>query len=99
MSAVALEPAAESRATRGGPVAWQMGAAAVLLSCGLFMLLWWNRYLSPTVGGELFFAFMAEQGALPYRDYFLPMQPGLVFESVWLTALFGHKLIVFWLLG
>ena len=75
------------------------GAATVLVLCGAFILLWWNRYLSPTVGGELFFAEMSAQGALPYRDYFFPMQPGLMFSSIWLSSVFGQKLIVFWIAG
>lgn len=100
---VAIPPAELPSESRSAPVTARMGVAAgagaVLLACGGFILLWWNRYLSPTVGGELFFASMAERGALPYRDYFFPMQPGLVFQSVWLSSIFGQKLIVFWILG
>lgn len=63
------------------------------------MLQWWNRYLSPTVGGELFFVSATARGELPYRDYFFPGQPGMVLTSVLIAKLFGPRLIVFWALG
>src|SRR5207245_3572221 len=77
-------------------VGWGLVAVA---ACAVFMLQWWNRYLSPTVGGELFFVSATARGDLPYRDYFFPGQPGMVLTSVLISKWFGPRLIVFWALG
>lgn len=75
------------------------GLAAVLIACTLYHLLWWNRYLSPFVGIELFMDTEFAHGRLPYRDYYSGLQPGYVFFPLFITSLFGKRLIVFWVLG
>jgi hypothetical protein len=72
---------------------------AALSVVALYMLTWWNRYLSPTVGFELTFATEAARGNLPYRDYYFPVQPGWILASIAGTSLFGQKLIGFWVAG
>lgn len=77
----------------------RLGLAAVLALSTLYILLWWNRYLSPVNGGELHIAMEFEHGRMPYRDYYYFTQPGNVIQCAAVTALFGHRLIVFWALG
>jgi len=61
--------------------------------------MWWNRYLSPTVGNELFIAQEFAHDRLPYRDYYYAVPPGFVLWSLAVTAVAGPHLIAFWLIG
>src|SRR5262245_32064767 len=83
-------------APAGSHLGFDMVVVAVSL---LYILMWWNRYLSPTVGAELFVAMAHDHGQLPYRDYYSAVPPGFVLWTVGVTAVFGHSLIVFWFLG
>jgi hypothetical protein len=76
-----------------------VGALAVLLVTGFFLSLWWNRYLAPTFGGELFLAASAELGLIPFRDFYSPSPPGPLMLARALTEVGGDRLILFWILG
>jgi hypothetical protein len=81
------------------PKRFELQDAAVLTASVLYVLVWWNRYLSPTVGFELFFITQYERGLLPYRDYFFVVQPGWVLGTLLISSLVGKHLIAFWFLG
>jgi hypothetical protein len=65
----------------------------------LYLLLWWNRYLSPICGGELFVLNEYDHGRMPYRDYYHFTQPGGILLAVGIGKLFGPRLIAFWAFG
>ncbi len=72
---------------------------AVLLAAAGYMLLWWNRSMSPTLGFEMIFANEYARDRLPYRDYYFPVQPGWALVSIASVQWFGYHLLPFWIAG
>ncbi len=76
-----------------------LGAFAVLATTAFFLSLWWNRYLSPTFGGELFCAISSRFNFLPFRDFYVSSPPGSIWLIRALTTIGGDRLIVLWAFG
>jgi hypothetical protein len=76
-----------------------VGAILVGLICLLYVLHWWNHYLSPMTGGDLFSMIAPEHGWLPYRDYYYQAPPGNILLLGWFGQIFGPKLVVPWAFG
>lgn len=75
------------------------GALAIVLVMTFFLASWWNRYLAPTFGGELFIVASGELGLIPFRDFYNSYPPGHTMLTRALAAIQGNKLIVFWSFG
>jgi len=74
----------------------KIGGFLVLAICASFVLRYWNQYLSPMCGGDLFSMIAPSQGWLPYRDYYYQCPPGNILLLGWLGQLFGPKMITAW---
>lgn len=83
-----------------GPDPWERrtGALVVLVSAA-YMLLWWNRYLGPTSGGEGFYLAEFAAGRIPYRDFYYFAPPGTFLTSLAVGLLAGSHQIAFHLFG
>lgn len=75
------------------------GVLVVLLITIIFFSSWWNKYLSPTFGGELFAVVSSELGMVPYKDFYSFNPPGHLMLIRLIAAIWGSKLIVFWIFG
>ena len=70
----------------------------LVAACGGFVLLWWNRYLSPTVGGghEVFVGREFWAGRLPYRDFYYAAPPAYALWCAAVVGVVGPFAIAFW---
>lgn len=74
------------------------GAVTLAIAAG-YLGMFWNAYLSPTTGGELFFLAEKAAGNLPYRDSHYSSQPLPFLLPFALESIFGRHLIVLWATG
>lgn len=77
-----------------------VGALIVALATLSYLLLWWNRFIGPTLDGQFqVYGQLILQGQIPYRDFYLYVPPLMPLEHAALQGLFGDSLIVPALIG
>jgi hypothetical protein len=81
------------------PLNLHWGAAAVVLVCATYLLMWWDRFLSPTMGHELFFYNQFRHGRMPYRDYYFAGPPGNQVLAILVFSWLGERLTTYWLVS
>lgn len=81
------------------PRAMRLGLGIVALGSLLFFAAWWNRYLSPTSGGELLATRSWSSELVLYRGTYYQGPPGMPMLSQLIFALFGPHLIALLTVG
>ncbi len=87
----------EQKAVRKQQVISALILSALMLC---YLLLWWNRCLG--INTESWFLFYARrflEGAVPYRDFYLFVTPGHLFENALLLKFLGPDLWIYRLAG
>lgn len=90
-------PPAERTSADSRSARWA-GWAVVVVSAS-YMLLWWNRYLSPNSGGEIFYLSEFAAGRIPHRDFYYFAPPGGFLTSLAVGLVAGAHQIAFHLYG